>query len=122
MRLDQIFSLAAGAVDLLIQHLGQARQVGDDETAVGTLGTGLDTGDDAALDDPAFRGIAEITIAPDFLPLAIEATESGILGERADLAQQHLVAGQPEDVADPMALAPHHRLGAAVMCISSDLI
>src|SRR5262249_32658853 len=34
-----------------------------------------------------------------------EAAEGGVLGQRADLAQQHRVAGQAEDVADTLALA-----------------
>jgi hypothetical protein len=68
--LDQVFGLAARAIDLLIERLGQARQVGDDEPAVGTLRSGLDTGDDAALDGPAFGGLAEIAVAPDLLGLA----------------------------------------------------
>ena len=53
VRLDQVLGLAARAVDLLVKRLGQARQIGDDEATVGTLRTGLDAGDDAALDCPA---------------------------------------------------------------------
>ena len=41
------------------------------------------------------------------------------LGKRADLPQQHRVAGLPEDVADAVALAPGHRLGAAVMAVAA---
>lgn len=44
------------------------------------------------------RGMAEITVAPDFRPLAGKEAQSGILSERADLAQQHLVVGQAEDL------------------------
>src|SRR3954464_15046855 len=57
--------------------------------------------------------------AADLLPLAGKTTQSGILGERADLAQQHLVAGQAKDVADTLALAPHHRLGTSVMTVAA---
>ena len=113
VRLDQVLGLSAGAIDLLVERLGQARQIGDDEAAVGALGSGLDAGDDAALDLPAFRGVAEIAVAADLVALAVEAAERGVLGERADLAQQHRVAGQAEDVADALALAPRHRLGPA---------
>ena len=63
VRLDQILGLSSGAIDLLIERLRQTRQVDDDEPAVGPLGSGLDAGDDAALDSPAFGGIAEVPVA-----------------------------------------------------------
>jgi len=51
-------------------------QVGDDEAAVGALGSGLDAGDDAALDVPACRGVAKLAVAADFVGIAIEPAES----------------------------------------------
>ncbi len=47
-----VLGLAARAIDLLVERLGQ---VGDDEAAVGALRPGLDAGDDAALDLAAWR-------------------------------------------------------------------
>src|SRR6476620_1714725 len=119
MRLDQVLGLSARAIDLLIERLGQARQIGDDEAAVGTLGSSLDAGDDAAIDVPAFGGVAEIAVAADLFSLAGDAAESGVLVERADLAQQHRIAGQSEDVADALALAPCHCFGPAVMAVAA---
>ncbi len=84
------------------------------------MGSGLDAGDDAALDLPAFGGVAEIAVAADLFAFASEAAKGGVLGQQADLAQQHRVAGQPEDVADALALAPRHRLGPAVMAVATD--
>jgi hypothetical protein len=55
VRLDQVFGLFSGAIDLLIERLWQACQIGDYEPAVGPPGAGLDTGDDAALDLPGCR-------------------------------------------------------------------
>src|SRR4051795_3032768 len=96
VRLEQVLGLAASAIDLRVKHLGQARQIGDDEATVSTLRSGLDAGDNAALNRPALGGIAEIAIAADFLPFAIEAAQGGVLGERADLAPQHGVAREAE--------------------------
>ncbi len=62
---------------------------------------------------------AEVAIAPDLFPFAGEAAKGGVLGERADLAQQHRVAGQAEDVPDAPALAPRHRLGPSVMTVAT---
>ena len=81
VRLDQVFGLSPGAVDLLVERLGQARQIGDDEAAVGALGSGLDAGDDAALDLPAGGGVAEVAVAADLVGLAVDPAERGILGE-----------------------------------------
>jgi hypothetical protein len=82
-------------------------------------GAGLDTSDDAALDGPAFGGVAELAIAADLFPVTVKAAEGSVLGERADLAQQYRVAGQPEDVADAVALAPCHGFGPAVMAVAA---
>jgi hypothetical protein len=101
--LDQVFGLSPGAIDLLIECIGQARQIGDDEAAVGALGSGLDACDDAALDFPAGGGVAEVTVAADLVGLAGETAERGILGEMTDLAQQHRVAGEAEDIANALA-------------------
>ena len=94
-------------------------EIGDDEAAVDTLGSGLDAGDDAALDYPTLGGVVEFTVATDLFRPAVEAADGGILGEIADLAQQHAVAGEAEDVADALALAPCHRLGPAVMAVAA---
>jgi hypothetical protein len=118
-RLDQVLGLPAPTIELLVECFRQARQIGDDEAAVSSLGAGLDAGDDAALDGPAFRGIAEVAVATDLVALAGKAAQGGILGERGDVAEQHRVAGQPKDVADALALAPCHRFGPAVMAVAA---
>src|SRR5438067_3397073 len=61
--------------------------------------------DDAALDVPAFSGVADVAVAADLFTFARNATEGGVLGEWADLAQQHRIAGEAEDVTDALALA-----------------
>ena len=42
--LDHVFHPAPGAIDLFVEELGRAAQVGDDEADVGALRGGLDTG------------------------------------------------------------------------------
>jgi hypothetical protein len=86
VRFDQVFGLSSGAIDLLIERLGQSRQIGDDEAAVGALGTGPDTGDNAALDFPACGGVAEFAVAADLRGVAVNPAERGILGEITDPA------------------------------------
>src|SRR4051812_42221925 len=75
------------AIDLVVERLGQARQIGDDEAAVGTLSPGLDARDDAALGIPAFGCVTEIAVAADLLRFARDAAQGGVLRERADPAQ-----------------------------------
>ena len=65
VRLDQVFRLAAGAVDLLVQPPRRALEVGDDEPAVAALIRGLDPGDDLPLGMPALGGVAERAVAAD---------------------------------------------------------
>ncbi len=47
--LDHVFHPPAGAVDLLVERLGAAAQVGDDEADVTALGGSFHAGDDRAL-------------------------------------------------------------------------
>ena len=47
--LDHVFHFAAGAIELLVERLGLAAQVGDDEADVAALRGRLDTGNDLAL-------------------------------------------------------------------------
>jgi hypothetical protein len=85
VRLDQVLGLSSGAIELFVVRFRQARQVDDDEPAVGPLGSGLDAGDDASLDRPAFGGVAEVAIVTDLFTFAVEAIERGVLGEPATL-------------------------------------
>jgi hypothetical protein len=91
-------------------------QIGDNEAGVSTLRTGLDAGEETTLDVQLFDGIpAAIIPAADLLSLAGEPAERSFLSERADLAQQHWVAGEAEDVADTLTLASSHGLRPAIM-------
>src|ERR1700682_3869826 len=111
--------LSPRAIDLLVERLGQTAQIGDDEAAIGALRSGLDAGDDAALDFPALGGVEEVAITADLISLTADPSHGGILGEIADPVQQHCVAGEAKDVADALALAPRHRLGPAVVAVAA---
>ena len=89
-------------------HAGRhALEVGDDEPGVAALRRGLDPGDDPALDRPGFGGIAELAVAADLHRLAGNSAHGCLVDEPHDLGQQHLVAGQAEDIADAVV----NRLG-----------
>src|SRR5665213_1306917 len=119
--LDQVFRLAPRAVDFFVERFGQAGQVGHDEAAVDALSGRLDTGDHSALRDPGLGGVAELGIAAHLaLGGCIEAIQANLLGLCRHAAQQYLVAGQAEDVADPIALAPRHTLRPAVVAVAPD--
>ena len=51
--LDEVLGLAPGAVELVVEVLGAARQVGDDEADVAAPGGDLDAGDDTTPGVPA---------------------------------------------------------------------
>src|SRR5258707_14388193 len=93
VRLDQVLGLPPCAVDLFVERFRQAVQIGDDEAAVGTLGTGLDAGDDKALNLPAAGSVAEIAVAADLGGLTVGPAQRGIPGQVADPAQPYRVSG-----------------------------
>ncbi len=110
--LDPVLDLAAGAVEVLVEAAGVDRgggERGHDEAWVRSLGQVLGLGDDAARSAPA------VERAPDkvgevaggaALRQALQLGCGQIVG---DLADQALVARQPEDVVDGIRLAPAHQ-------------
>src|ERR1700674_2893786 len=108
MGLDQILHLPAHAIDALVESLGLAAEIGDDEAAVAALVGGFDASDDAALLAPAPSGIDEFAITANLGVAGVmrRPTHGNVLGDRRDHCPQHLVARQPEDVVDAVVLAP----------------
>ena len=78
--------------------------------AVAALRRGLDAADHTALDLPAPGGVAELAVAAHLGALARDPAERRVLGQIGDPGEQDLVAGEAEDVADPVVLAPRHGL------------
>ena len=69
---------------------------------------------------PASRGIAEAVIAADLFRLSLGPGHGSVLSQRRDLSMQSLVAGEPEDVADMMALAPGHGFMPGIVTVAAD--
>jgi hypothetical protein len=115
--LDAVFHLATGAVQLLVERLrrpGRGAEAGHDETRVGarriaTLGQLLGLADDPARAAPAVEGLVAEVLEPAHRlagPFRLDLGQ----GEFArDLVDQARVAGQAEEVVDPMSLAPGHQ-------------
>src|SRR3954468_22448632 len=118
--LDQVFGLASCAVHDLVEPPRRAAQAGDDEPAIRSPVRSLDPGDHPTLDAPGLGGIGELAVAANLLALAFDPAHGGSLGEALHPGEQDLVAGQAEDVADAVALAPSHRLGPAVVAVAAD--
>src|SRR3546814_20071887 len=98
VRLDQVLCLTARAVDLLVERLGRAGQVGDDDAAVGSLGRRLDACHDAALALPGPGGVVEGGEAADLLRLAFYASHGGVLALIEDAAEQALGRSEERSV------------------------
>ena len=85
------------------------------------MGRDFDTGDSPALDFPARGAVAKRTMAPYLFQFGMGiAIHEGASDVALDHAVQHRIAGQPEDVADAVALAPCHPLGAAIVVVAAD--
>jgi hypothetical protein len=82
-------------------------------------GRGLDARDHPPLGRPGFGGIGERAEATHVVGLALDAAHVGILGESGNSGQQDRVAGEPEDVADAVALAPGHGFVPGVVAVAA---
>ena len=125
MGLDQILGLSACALDVLVEMLGSAGEIGDDEAGVDALRSGLDAGDDTPAVGvrpcrPPVGGIGDFTVAAHLLGGGFKAAKRYILGKIGDLAQQHAVAGEPEDVADAVPLVKGDGLDAAIVAVATN--
>src|SRR5687768_1599838 len=68
---------------------------------------------------PAPGGVAELAVAAHLVSLAQGAGDSRVLGQIGNLGREDLVAGEAEDVADTVALAPRHGLGPAIVAVAA---
>ena len=57
--------------------------------------------------------------AAQHLGLALGAAHPDIIGGRLDQAVEHDIAGEPKNAGDAIALAPRHRLVAAIMAVAA---
>jgi hypothetical protein len=94
VRLDEVLSVTAAAVEDLVEPPRRASKIGDDEAAIAAPGGGLDTGDDPALDGPALGGIAEITEPSDLVGTVLDTAECCVLAEIGYAVVEDAVAGE----------------------------
>ena len=121
VQFDQVFGLAAGAVDGFVDLLGRSGlEAGNDEADVEALGGGLDAGTGAALGVPRFGAVAGFGEAAQAGLLIERPAGADVVGDFIDRAVEHGVAGQAKDEVEPVLLAPFHDLGAAVMAVAAD--
>jgi hypothetical protein len=119
--LDVIFSLAAPAVDILIEHTGVAGvEIGDDEACVGPVCAGFDAGDDAFDAAPARGPVEEL---PEAARLAV--SRRGLEARfRTGLKIPNMPAqcrgwGDTQDVIDTVDPTPFENLGTAIVTVGA---
>lgn len=121
MRLDQVFRLAARTVDDLVEDMLQALEIGDDEPGIDAEIGGLDAGNHPALELPVLGAVAEFAVAANLVEFGMGIAVDQSAGDVAlDHPGQHRVAREAEDVTDPVALAPVHGLGPAIVAVAAD--
>ena len=86
MQLDEVFGLAAGAVECVVDVLGRALlERGDDVADIHAERAGLDPGDDTALAFPAFRPVAGLGIISQDQVLFLGPLDRAGIGNLHDL-------------------------------------
>src|ERR1700733_9675849 len=121
MALDQVFRLAASAVEIVIEPLwGTVCDIGDDVANVEAFPRRLDPRHDAARMRPGFRGIAGCDIVAHHIEVAERAPDAYRIGLGEDLSCQHRVGRQAEDVANAVPLTPVHGLSPAIVAVAAN--
>src|SRR5665647_137101 len=116
--LDVIFSLAAPAVDILIEHTGVAGvEIGDDEACVGPVRAGFDAGDDR-FDAAPTRGPVEELLRLAVFRRGIEARFRAGL-KIPDMPAQCRGWSDTQDVIDTVDPTPFENLGTAIVTVGA---
>src|SRR5665648_913871 len=115
MQLDQILSLAARAIQAVVDPLGRADiEAGDDEADVEAELRRLNTGDGAPFAIPGLCLVARLGIAAQNRQVLDGASRADVVGDLVDFSGERLGTGQTEDVVDAVVLAPCHRLRPSI--------
>src|SRR5471030_1420734 len=121
MQLDQILSLAARAIQAVIDPLGRADiEAGDDEADVEAELGGLNTGDGAPFAIPGLCLVAGLGIAAQNRQVLDGASRADVVGDFVDFSGERLGARQAEDVVDAVGLAPRHRLRPSIVPVATE--
>src|SRR6188472_370422 len=121
MQLDQIFGLAARAIQAVVDPLGRADiEAGDDEADVEAEHRRLNTGDGTPFAIPGLCLVARLGIAAQNRQVLDGASRTNIVGNLVDFSGERLGTGQTEDVVDAVVLAPRHRLRPSIVPVATE--
>src|SRR5664280_2453884 len=121
MQLDQILSLAARAIQAVVDPLGRADiEAGDDEADVEAEHRRLNTGDGAPFAIPGLCLVVRLGIAAQNSQVLDGASGADVVGDLVDFFGERLGAGQTEDVVDAVVLAPRHRLRPGIVPVATE--
>src|ERR1039457_48963 len=121
VQLDQILSLAARAIQAVVDPLGRADiEAGDDEADVEAELRRLNTGDGASFAIPGLCLVAGLGIAAQNSQVPDGASRPDVVGDLVDFSGERLGARQAEDVVDAVVLAPRHRLRPGIVPVATE--
>ena len=121
MQLDQVFGLAARAIQTVVDPLGRAEiEVGDDEADVEAEPSGLNTGDGSPFVIPGLGLVACLGIAAQNSQVLDGASRANVIGDLVDFSGERLGTRQTEDIIDTIVLAPTHRLGPSIVPVATE--
>src|SRR5471030_2915781 len=121
VQLDQIFGLAARAIQAVVDPFGRADiKAGDDEADVDAEHRRLNTGDGAPFAIPGLGLVAGLGIAAQNSQVLDGASRADVVGDLVDFSGERLGARQTEDVVDTVVLAPRHRLRPSIVRVATE--
>src|ERR1035437_9038632 len=120
-QLDQILSLAARAIQAVVDPLGRADiEASDDEADVEAELRRLNTGDGAPFAIPGLCLVAGLGIAAQNRQVLDGASRADVVSDLVDFSGERLGTGQTEDVVDAIVLAPRHGLRPSIVPVATE--
>src|SRR4051812_23407762 len=118
--LDVVLSLAASAVDILVDGAStEAVEAGDDEACVDALRSGLDAGDDALDAVPACGAIVEFLEPAQLLAARLGSALDRAGLQRGDVLAQRAGRRDAEDVIEPLGPTEAQHLRRAIVAVGA---
>ena len=110
VQLDQVFGLAARAINLLVEMLGFTRQRSDDVAGIVAQWCRLETNDHLAVAMPTLCAIADFSEGSQLVSALLGPGDLERVGGIIDQAVQYGVPGKPENVAN--SELSHHSMAS----------
>src|SRR5258706_7432251 len=121
MQFDQVFGLAAGKIQTVVDPLGRADiEAGDDEADVEAELRRLNTGDGSPFAIPRLGLVARLGIAAQNRQVLDGASRADIVGDLVDFSGERLGTRQTGDIVDALVLAPRHRLPPSIVALATE--